>query len=149
MLKNLNSKFFFFSLFVFVLFLTPLGIEIRAEDNSTDDVSKPSELRFAVWNIARLGGLDTLPRTENRNTSELKEIARILHQYDFITIIELYDERYLEKIRNFLGEIEKSGIKKVYGSHVSPMVGKQEKYAFLYDTSFIDIVPEKERDLSS
>ena len=142
MLKKLNFKVIF-CLFLFVLPLTPFVIHIQAEDDCTDNVSKPSELSFAVWNIQRLGGLNTLPhKPQNRSAEELKAIAQILYRYDFITIIELYDEKYLKDIKGHLKEVSKeAGIEKVYESHVSPMAGKDEMYAFLYNCSFIEILP--------
>ena len=157
MLKNLNSKVFFSSLFLFVLLLTPFGIEIQTEGDEVVGIPEKDRLRFAAWNIERLG-------EKERGEEEFKAIAHILNKYDFIAITELMKGDVIkpEDVKED-GEIElvadadlKKILDKLSKDHrrkfkylISPRVGwkgstYQEHYAFLYDEALVCVVPEGE-----
>ena len=82
MLRKLKVKIVFSLLFLIFPF-TLSGIEVRAADHQ--NVSKQKTLKIATWNIERFcqkGDYD-------RDSKDLKEIAKILERYDFIAITEL------------------------------------------------------------
>ena len=85
MFRKLNVKVFFSGLFLFVLLLTPLGIEIRAEA-AEPDAGEKDTLRLAVWNIRRFGHIEQV-----RCDAQLDIIAKVISQYDLVAIVEFMD----------------------------------------------------------
>ena len=95
------------------------------------DVAYPHpEAKFASWNIRILSD-------KSRDDAELQKVAQTLIDYDFISIVELRDEKVLQRTQKILSEMGKE-----YAYDLSPPVGRgvKERVAFLYDTSFIDVV---------
>ena len=89
-----------------------------------------SEMKFASWNIRILSD-------KSRDDAELRMIAKTLIDYDFISIVELRDEKVLQRTQKILGEMGKN-----YEYDISAAVGRgvKERVAFLYDSAFIEVV---------
>lgn len=107
-----------------VLSLTLSGIEVQSVGHATD------ELRFASWNVRILSD-------GSRDDDELKKIANVLMDYDFISIVELRDEAVLKRLQKILTAMGKN-----YDYDISAAVGRgvKERVAFLYDPAFIEVV---------
>ena len=103
------------------------------------DVSNPTQpdvstVRMAGWNIR-------IYSDGSRDDNELQWIANVLIDYDFIAIVELRDERVLERIEKIL-----IGMGRDYDYVVSEPVGNKvtERYGFLYDKSLFNVVKDGE-----
>ena len=90
---------------------------------------RPS-VSLAAWNIRIFSD-------NSRNDDELRMIAEILIQYDFIAIVELRDEVVLMRVETMLADMGRD-----YDYLISPQVGatQKERYAFLYDQSLVSPV---------
>ena len=113
-----------FCLFLLVLLITLSCIDIRSNRHEVD------ALKFASWNIRILSD-------GSRDDTELIKIAHILVKYNFISIVELRDEKVLKRLQNIL-----TALGKTYHYDISPQVGRgvKERVAFLYDPTFIEVV---------
>ena len=109
---------------VLLMLITLSCIDIRSGRHEAD------ELKFASWNIRILSD-------RSRDDTELKKIANILVKYNFISIVELRDEKVLKRLQNIL-----TALGKTYRYDISPQVGRgvKERVAFLYDPTFIEVV---------
>ena len=103
------------------------------------DVSNPTQpdvstVRMAGWNIR-------IYSDGSRDDNELQWIANVLIDYDFIAIVELRDERVLERTEKIL-----IGMGRDYDYVVSEPVGNKvtERYGFLYDKSLFNVVKDGE-----
>ena len=88
-------------------------------------------LKLASWNIRILSD-------HSRDDGELRKIAHVLLNYDFISIVELHDEAVLKRLQIILLQ---QGNRR-YNYQISPPVGRLEKerVAFLYDVALVDVV---------
>ena len=88
-------------------------------------------LKLASWNIRILSD-------HSRDDGELRKIAHVLLNYDFISIVELHDEAVLKRLQIILLQ---QGNRR-YNYQISPPVGRWEKerVAFLYDVALVDVV---------
>lgn len=93
---------------------------------------KAVTFRLATWNI-RIFSNNT------RNDQELRRIANVLIDYDFIAIVELRDETVLKRTERILERMGKD-----YDYTMSRSVGGsvKERYAFLFDSQIIDVIAE-------
>ncbi len=135
MFRSLNFKVLFYSLSIFVFLLTLSGIELRAEEHT----SEQQTLKIAAWNIDAFGY-----RGFERSDTDLKDIAKILSQYDLIAITELMDKEIkLSEEGKVEGSREKSDFLELldylpgYDYRVSQFAGYgynrgKEWYAFLF-----------------
>lgn len=123
MLKKVHFKPLF-CLLLLGLLMTLSGIDIRADGHEVD------ELKFASWNIRILSD-------GSRDDGELKKIANVLMDYDFISIVELRDETVLKRLQKILTAMGKN-----YEYDISGAVGRgvKERVAFLYNPAFIEVV---------
>lgn len=102
---------------------------------ATSDIQTDSStVRLAGWNIRIFSN-------GSRDENELQSIANVLIDYDFIAIVELRDEKVLERTENIL-----IGMGRDYDYVVSEPVGNRvkERYAFLYDQSLFSVVEDGE-----
>ena len=106
---------------------------VVSQDTLTSD-AKQSELKLAAWNIRIMSN-------KSRTDAELKAIARILADYDFIAIVELRDEIVLERTQKILMQMGKA-----YQYQLSPAVGRgvKERYAFLYKEDLVSVISRGE-----
>ena len=91
-----------------------------------------STFRLAAWNIRDFSH-------GSRDKDELKHIAKVLKNYDFIAIIELRDETVLKRTKQVLKDMGKD-----YDYLIGPPVGterRKERYAFLFDRQIHVIEP--------
>ena len=102
--------------------------------NTIASDAKQSELKLAAWNIRIMSN-------KSRTDAELKAIARILSDYDFIAIVELRDEIVLERTQKILMQMGKA-----YQYQLSPAVGRgvKERYAFLYKEDLVSVISRGE-----
>ena len=102
--------------------------------NTIASDAKQSELKLAAWNIRIMSN-------KSRTDAELKAIARILADYDFIAIVELRDEIVLERTQKILMQMGKA-----YQYQLSPAVGRgvKERYAFLYKEDLVSVISRGE-----
>ena len=107
---------------VFSLILSSL--EVQAKGHEVD------ELKFASWNVRILSD-------GSRDDAELKKIANVLTDYDFISIVELRDETVLKRLQTILKAMGKN-----YEYDISAAVGRgvKERVAFFYNPAFIEVV---------
>lgn len=107
-----------------------------SEPPTIDEIpSEPTEpiqdkIRFASWNIRIFSN-------NSRDDSELEKICDVLKDYDFIALIELRDEAVLQRTEAMLESMGKD-----YDYEISSEVGRgvKEHYAFLFDTSKVEVV---------
>ena len=87
-------------------------------------------IRLASWNIRIFSD-------GSRDDAELNQICQTLKDYDFVSIVELRDEKVLHRT-----EVMLQAMGKDYDYQVSDAVGRgvKERYAFLYDTSKVEVV---------
>ena len=93
-----------------------------------------SIFRLAAWNIRIFSN-------DSRDDNELRHIAKVLIDYDFIAIVELRDEVVLMRTEAIL-----VGMGRDYDYLMSPPVGAQvkERYAFLFDRQIVRVIEEGE-----
>ena len=91
-------------------------------------------IRIANWNIRIFSD-------NSRDDTEIRMIAEILIDYDFIAIIEIRDERVLMRTESVL-----QGMGRDYDYLISQPVGatQKERYAFLYDPQIVNVVEDGE-----
>ena len=134
MLKKLNFKAVL-HIFGFIFILTLSGVLPDV------GVCEQAELKVAAWNIQRFGQGGDYYRDKN----EMREIVKILHEYDLIAITELMKEKELQRAQELLSEMGRE-----YDYLMSSEVGwvgdneYQEHYAFLYYKGLVSVVPDKE-----
>ena len=149
MLRKLKFKVLFF-LFLLVFPFTLSSIEIQAEEHQAPDVSTQKTLKIAAWNIEEFGRIDDPTKGSKRSEDNLKDIAKILSQYDLIVITEFMDDEIKVskegKVEGLKEESEKSDFIETlnylsdygdYDHRVSPFAGYgrdwgKEWYAFLF-----------------
>ena len=136
MLRTLNFKVLF-SLFFLMLSFIFSNVDIPADEQGTANIREPNEIRLAAWNIERLGWGGKYERSD----PELKDMAKILSQYDFIAITELMGDT--TQFKEVLKKLSK--MKYEYCSLVSKPVGSKnntyrERYAFLYRKGLVKLV---------
>lgn len=88
-------------------------------------------IQLVSWNIRIFSN-------NSRNDIELRQICNVLIDYDFIAITELRDEAVLKRTEVMLETMGRD-----YDYQISDEVGRsvnQERYAFLYDTSKVEVV---------
>ena len=87
---------------------------------------------IASWNIRFFSD-------GSRDDAELKVIAEILYDYDFVAVIEIRDEKVLQRTQAIL-----QGMGKDYKYLISAPVGniRKERYAFLYDERKVSVLQE-------
>jgi len=87
-------------------------------------------IRLASWNIRIFSD-------GSRDDAELNKICQNLKDYDFVSIVELRDEKVLQRTEAILQAMGKD-----YDYQVSDAVGRgvKERYAFLYDASKVEVV---------
>lgn len=87
-------------------------------------------IRLASWNIRIFSD-------GSRDDAEVNQICQILKDYDFVSIVELRDEKVLQRTEAILQAMGKD-----YDYQVSDVVGRgvKERYAFLYDASKVEVV---------
>lgn len=90
--------------------------------------SSQQTMKLATWNIRIFSNT-------SRDDDELRAICNIAKDYDFLAIVELRDEQILQRMVTMLND--EFGRSYVY--EFSPAVDI-ERYAFLYDPSFITCV---------
>ena len=88
-----------------------------------------STFRLAAWNIRIFSN-------GSRNDNELRHIAKVLIDYDFVAIVELRDEVVLIRTEAIL-----AGMGRDYDYVMSPPVGAKvkERYAFLFDSRIVRV----------
>ena len=88
-----------------------------------------STFRLATWNIRIFSN-------GSRNDDELRHIAKVLIDYDFVAIVELRDEVVLMRTEAIL-----AGMGRDYDYVMSPPVGAKvkERYAFLFDPQIVRV----------
>lgn len=163
MLRKLNVKVSFSSLFVFVLLLIPFSIQIPAKGDEAVPIPEKDRLHFAAWNIQFLGAHKPL-NSRVKGNNQFKAIAKILNKYDFIAIIELMpddvkDEKAIDGKIELKDDADLRKILKILSDDhgrkfkylISPPVGwtkhrYQEHYAFLYDEELVYVVSEDRED---
>ena len=106
---------------------------VVSQDTLTSD-AEYAELKLAAWNIRIMSN-------KSRTDAELKAIARILADYDFIAIVELRDEMVLKRTQKILMQMGKA-----YQYQLSPAVGRgvKERYAFLYKEDLVSVISQGE-----
>ena len=89
-------------------------------------------VRLAAWNIRIFSN-------NSRDDHELRRIANVLIDYDFIAIVELRDEEVLKRTETILKRMGRD-----YDYLVSrPVGGKvKERYAFLFDQMLVDVLDD-------
>ena len=89
-------------------------------------------VRLATWNIRIFSD-------NSRDDHELKLIANVLIDYDFIAIVELKDERVLRRTENLLQLMGRD-----YDYILSRPVGEnvKERYAFLFDQKLVNVLED-------
>ena len=102
-------------------------IDHISEDFILDALDSRPTLRLASWNIRYFSN-------GSRDDIELKHIANILINYDFIAVIEIRDEIVLERVKVLLDQMGR-----VYDHLISDPVGnkQKERYAFLFDREMV------------
>jgi len=95
-----------------------------------DEEVATDTFRLASWNIRVFSD-------KSRDDTELKYICQNLIDYDFIAIIELRDEKILQRAESML-----LGMGRDYDYQISGEVGRgvKERYAFLYDAGIVKVV---------
>lgn len=150
MLRKLNFRTIF-CLLVLVLPLTLSDVGVWAEEHKTvAEVPREHQLRFAVWNIKRFG-------RDIRDPKNLEYVAKIIAEYDFVTIIELMDSKIeVSKVGKIIGlkeEGEKSDFmeflevlseKGNYDYRISQHAGYGEWYGFLFKQNKFEVVKPPE-----
>ena len=93
-----------------------------------------STFRLAAWNIRIFSN-------NSRNNDELRHIAKVLIDYDFIAIVELRDEIVLMRTEAVLADMGRD-----YDYVMSPPVGAKvkERYAFLFDPQMVRVIEDGE-----
>ena len=93
-----------------------------------------STFRLAAWNIRIFSN-------GSRDDNELRHIAKVLIDYDFIAIVELRDEVVLIRTEAVL-----TGMGRDYDYVMSPPVGAKvkERYAFLFDPQIVHVTEDGE-----
>ena len=93
-----------------------------------------STFRLAAWNIRIFSN-------GSRSDNELRHIAKVLLDYDFIAIVELRDEVVLMRTEAIL-----AGMGRDYDYVMSPPVGARvkERYAFLFDPQIVRVIEDGE-----
>jgi endonuclease/exonuclease/phosphatase family metal-dependent hydrolase len=111
-----------------------IDTDLVVSQNTIASDAKQSELKLAAWNIRIMSN-------KSRTDAELKAIARILADYDFIAIVELRDEIVLERTQKILMQMGKA-----YQYQLSPAVGRgvKERYAFLYKEDLVSVISRGE-----
>ena len=91
-----------------------------------------SVVRLAAWNIRIFSD-------NSRDDGELRRIADVLIDYDFIAIVELRDERVLARTESMLQRMGRD-----YDYLMSRPVGGdvKERYAFLFDQQLVDVLED-------
>ena len=89
-------------------------------------------VRLATWNIRIFSD-------NSRDDHELRLIANVLIDYDFIAIVELKDERVLRRTENLLQLMGRD-----YDYILSRPVGEnvKERYAFLFDQKLVNVLED-------
>ena len=89
-------------------------------------------VRLAAWNIRIFSN-------NSRDDHELRRIANVLIDYDFIAIVELRDEAVLKRTETMLKLMGRD-----YDYLVSRPVGAKvkEHYAFLFDQKLVDVLDD-------
>ena len=111
---------------------TDIPEELVEEYTPTEQVI--STFRLAAWNIRIFSN-------GSRNNDELRHIASVLIDYDFIAIVELRDEVVLMRTEAIL-----AGMGRDYDYVMSPPVGARvkERYAFLFDPQIVHVIEDGE-----
>ena len=93
-----------------------------------------STFRLAAWNLRIFSN-------GSRNDNELRHIAKVLIDYDFIAIVELRDEVVLMRTEAML-----AGMGRDYDYLMSGPVGAKvkERYAFLFDPQIVRVIEDGE-----
>lgn len=142
--SNFKSIFcLFFLVFSFVLSDVDIWTE---EHEAVAEVPREDQLRFAVWNIKRFG-------RDIRDKRNLEYVAKIIAEYDFVTIIELMDSKIKiseeGKIIGLKEDGEESDFMKFleilskkgnYDYRISPHAGYGEWYGFLFKREKFEVV---------
>ena len=111
---------------------TDIPKELVEEEAPTEqDIST---FRLAAWNIRIFSN-------NSRNNDELRHIAKVLIDYDFVAIVELRDEVVLMRTEAIL-----AGMGRDYDYVISPLVGARvkERYAFLFDPQIVRVIEDGE-----
>lgn len=87
-------------------------------------------LRLASWNIRNL--------SKKRSDEGLEVIASIIHNYDFVSMIEIKDSDIVNRLCRLL----RDEYGRVYKYEISAAVGRgsKEHYCFLYDTTRVRVL---------
>lgn len=106
-----------------ILFLWPVGSGAVSQDN----LPEAQYLKIAAWNIRIF--------SNSRTDTELYAICKVAKQFDFIAIVELRDEKILQRMITMM----KNKFGRSYSYQFSPGVGAGviEYYAFFYDTTLV------------
>ena len=111
----------------------------KAEQRNPVEMQPPIGLntptfRLAAWNIRTFSD-------GSRDDNELRHVAKVLLNYDFIAIVELRDEVVLMRTEAIL-----VGMGRDYDYVVSPPIGAKvkERYAFLFDPRIVRVIENGE-----
>ena len=124
-----KSKNLLCSLLFLVFFIALLGVEIWVVELEAADVPDGKILKFAAWNIQKLG----YARSHDRSCLEEQQIADILNEYHLIAITELMHKEMLKPVLGKDGRIIK---------------WKNEKLMMLKDRKFQELKKNKGKILS-
>jgi endonuclease/exonuclease/phosphatase family metal-dependent hydrolase len=110
------------SVVVVALFILPQTLQTQALPNNTTAVAS-QPLRLASWNIRHL--------SKKRSSEGMEIIANIIHNYDFVNIIEVKDREVVNRLCDLLSQEYNLS----YAYEISPAVGRgsKEHYCFLYN----------------
>lgn len=121
-------------LLAFLCLLAACSEQDNSPNLKTDVPTDPaaSTIRLAAWNIRIFSN-------NSRNDHELRRIANVLINYDFIAIVELKDEEVLKRTEDMLKLMGRD-----YDYLVSRPVGAKvkERYAFLFDQKLVDVLDD-------
>ena len=118
-------------LLVILLLGTAFGVYYYLKyTSSLEEVTATETLRLASWNIRIFSD-------KSRSDTELRHICQTIIDYDFLAVIELRDEKVLQRAEAMLLTMGRD-----YDYQISNEVGRgvKERYAFLYDTAMVKVV---------
>jgi len=96
-----------------------------------------SEITIGTWNIQRFG------KTKMSNTKVMQTLVSVARQFDVLAIQEIQSRNDQTFIQRYVDMINADGSQ--YSYILSPVLGTlrySEQYAFIYDTSRIELVDE-------
>ena len=119
-----------FGIWAIILLVALLWSYIGGREAEVNAETDREVLRIASWNIRILSD-------NSRDDVELQRICEIIIKYDFISIVELRDEKVLVRMVVML-----AGMGRLYGYEVSVRVGRgvKERYAYLYDINRVELI---------